>query len=149
MTGRASSKGVLREPRRWQERSPGRDLELVALSVCPHTLFQGYLGLMGSLWPLALAPRQLPGLPPAITEAQLESFPLTWGSLASPQAPNISIMRTWSSPAHSIQPRGPGAGVCEEEGESRRRTTDGDQAGMGKQSRQALSTVLTLSETAG
>lgn len=104
----------------------------MALSVCPHLiprLLESSGTLMESLWPLTLASWQLPGLP-AVTEAQLESVPLTWGSLASPQEPNISIMRTWSSPAHSIQPRGPGAGVCEEERESRRRTTDGDQAGV-------------------
>lgn len=43
--------------------------------------------------------------PSCQSRAQLESFFLTWGkhhpALASLQGPSISIMRTWSSPAHS------------------------------------------------
>lgn len=43
--------------------------------------------------------------PSSLSGAQLESLPLTWGkhhpALAWIQGPNISIMKTWSSPAHS------------------------------------------------
>lgn len=58
----------------------------MALSVCPHLvprLLESFGTLTESLWPPTLASWQLPGLP-AVTEAQLESVPLIWGSLASP-----------------------------------------------------------------
>ena len=49
--------------------------------------------------------------PSCLSRAQLESIPLTWGkhrpALASLRGPNISIMRTWSSPAHSSLSDGP------------------------------------------